>query len=86
MLSLDLLGQVLDRLCDRGTARHAASSAAPLSALRVLCWDLLPRLHLLLPFPVLERLDLSSYTSLDDASLPATVADAGGGLAGCRLW
>jgi F-box and leucine-rich repeat protein 2/20 len=90
VLSLDLLGQVLDRLReprDRKACRLVSraferSEAAHRRALRVLRREPLPRL--LRAFPALERLDLSACASLDDASLAAAVAGAGGGLAGLR--
>ncbi|RLN30346.1 hypothetical protein C2845_PM05G15490 [Panicum miliaceum] len=90
LLSLDLLDQVLDRLReprDRKACRlvsHAfeRAEAAHRRALRVLRREPLPRL--LRAFPALERLDLSACASLDDASLAAAVAGAGGGLAGLR--
>uniref|UniRef100_A0A804RDE4 F-box/LRR-repeat protein 15-like leucin rich repeat domain-containing protein n=1 Tax=Zea mays TaxID=4577 RepID=A0A804RDE4_MAIZE len=90
VLSLDLLGQVLEHLReprDRKTCRLVSraferAEAAHRRALRVLRREPLPRL--LRAFPALERLDLSACASLDDASLAAAVADAGGGLAGLR--
>ncbi|KAG2621318.1 hypothetical protein PVAP13_3NG248000 [Panicum virgatum] len=90
VLSLDLLGQVLDRLReprDRKACRVVSraferAEAAHRRALRVLRRERLPRL--LRAFPALERLDLSACASLDDASLAAAVAGAGGGLAGLR--
>ena len=90
VLSLDLLGQVLDRLReprDRKACRVVSraferAEAAHRRALRVLRREPLPRL--LRSLPALERLDLSACASLDDASLAAAVAGAGGGLAGLR--
>ncbi|OEL33796.1 F-box/LRR-repeat protein 3 [Dichanthelium oligosanthes] len=90
VLSLDLLGQVLDRLReprDRKACRLVSraferAEAAHRRALRVLRREPLPRL--LRAFQALERLDLSACASLDDASLAAAVAGAGGGLAGLR--
>jgi len=87
VLSLDLLGQVLDRLReprDRKACRLVSraferAEAAHRRALRALRREPLPRL--LRASPALERLDLSACASLDDASLAAAVA---GGLAGLR--
>ncbi|XP_062202324.1 F-box/LRR-repeat protein 3-like isoform X2 [Phragmites australis] len=82
VLSLDMLGQVLDRLReprDHKACRlvsHALerAEAAHRRALRALRREPLPRL--LRAFPALEQLDLSACASLDDASLAAAVAGA----------
>ncbi|KAK3136736.1 hypothetical protein QOZ80_5BG0441650 [Eleusine coracana subsp. coracana] len=84
VLSLDLLGQVLDRLRDprdRKACRLVSraferAEAAHRRALRALRREPLPRL--LRAFPALERLDLSACASLDDACLAAAVAGAAG--------
>ncbi|KAI4987546.1 hypothetical protein ZWY2020_020346 [Hordeum vulgare] len=81
-LSVDLLGQVLDRVLERRDRKacrlvsraFARAEAAHRRALRVLRREPLPRL--LRAFPALERLDLSACASLDDASLAAALAGA----------
>ena len=81
-LSVDLLGQVLDRVPERRDRKacrlvsraFASAEAAHRRALRVLRREPLPRL--LRAFPALERLDLSACASLDDASLAAALAVA----------
>ncbi|TVU49868.1 hypothetical protein EJB05_01207, partial [Eragrostis curvula] len=86
VLSLDLLGQVLDRLSeprDRKACRLVSraferAEAAHRRALRALRRERLPRL--LRAYAALERLDLSACASLDDASLAAAVAGAGLGI------
>lgn len=86
VLSLDLLGQVLDRLReprDRKACRLVSraferAEAAHRRALRALRREPLPRL--LRAFPALERLDLSACASLDDACLAAAVAGCAGDL------
>ncbi|CAN6361238.1 unnamed protein product [Urochloa humidicola] len=90
VLSLDLLGQVLDHLHeprDRKSCRLVSraferAEALHRRALRALRREPLPRL--LRAFQSLEVLDLSACASLDDASLAAAVAGAGSGLAGLR--
>ncbi|KAL5224659.1 hypothetical protein ABZP36_011298 [Zizania latifolia] len=87
-LSLDLLGQVLDRVreprdrkaCRLVSRAFARAEAAHRRALRALRREPLQRL--LRAFPALERLDLSACASLDDASLAAALS--GADLAGVR--
>ena len=86
VLSLDLLGQVFDRLReprDRKACRLVSraferAEAAHRRALRALRREPLPRF--LRAFPALEQLDLSACASLDDACLAAAVAGAGADL------
>jgi F-box/leucine-rich repeat protein 2/20 len=81
-LSVDLLGQVLDRVPERRDRKacrlvsraFARAEAAHRRVLRVLRREPLPRL--LRAFPALEQLDLSACASLDDASLAAALAAA----------
>uniref|UniRef100_A0A0E0I3T4 F-box/LRR-repeat protein 15-like leucin rich repeat domain-containing protein n=1 Tax=Oryza nivara TaxID=4536 RepID=A0A0E0I3T4_ORYNI len=87
-LSLDLLGQVLDRVreprdrkaCRLVSRAFARAEAAHRRALRVLRRE--PLARLLRAFRALERLDLSACASLDDASLAAALS--GADLAGVR--